>query len=84
MVLTFALALLFAGARGVRETVNSNLIQTVVFSLCNMVLGLAAAWAAVGLAEPMKRWPIVFLLFSLLRRATFSACILPKKMNAKE
>ncbi|MFI5456917.1 MAG: hypothetical protein ACHRXM_15840 [Isosphaerales bacterium] len=63
MILTFVLALLFAGARGMRETVPSNnIIPMVVFSLCNVVLGLAAAWAALGLAQPIKRWPVVFLL----------------------
>ena len=52
MVLTFVLALLFAGARGLRETVTSNLIPMVAFSLCNMVLGVGAAWAALGSLSP--------------------------------
>jgi len=62
MILTFVLALLFAGAKGLRETVSSNLTLMVVFSLYNVVLGLAATWAALGLGRPIKRWPAVFLL----------------------
>jgi hypothetical protein len=34
----------------------------VEFGLLNVALGLATAWAALGLAPPIKRLPIVFLL----------------------
>jgi hypothetical protein len=62
MILTLVLAMLFAGASSLRETNPRDLILTVVFGLCNVVLGLAAAWAALGLAQPLKRLPVVFLL----------------------
>lgn len=62
MILTFVLAMLFASARGLRKMGHSNLILTVVFSLCNVVLGLAAAWTCLGFAQPIKRLPVVFLL----------------------
>jgi hypothetical protein len=62
MILTLVLALLFAGARGLRETNPPELIQTVVFGRFNIVLGLAAAWAALGLAQPIRRLPVVLLL----------------------
>jgi hypothetical protein len=63
MILTFVLALLFAGARGMRETNStSNLIAAVVFGLCSVALGLAATGAALGLIPPIKRSPAVFLL----------------------
>ena len=62
MILTFVLALLFAGARGMREMGHQNLILTAIFSLCNVGVDIAAVWAALGLAQPIKRLPVVFLL----------------------
>jgi hypothetical protein len=62
MILTLVLALLFAGARGLREMNHPNLIETVVFGLCSVALGLAAARAALGLIPPIKRLPVVLLL----------------------
>jgi hypothetical protein len=62
MICTLVLALLFAGARGLREMNNPDLILTVVFGSYHVALGLAAAWAALGLAPPIKRLPVVLLL----------------------
>jgi hypothetical protein len=39
-----------------------DLLLTVVFGLCHVTLGLAAAWAALGLAPPIRRLPAVLLL----------------------
>lgn len=62
MIWTSVLALLFAGARGLREMNAPDLLLTVVFGLCNVALGLAAAWAALGLAPPIRWLPAVLLL----------------------
>ena len=62
MIWTVVLALLFAGARGMREANPPDLILKVVFGLCHVALGVAAAWAALGLAPPIKRLPVVLLL----------------------
>jgi hypothetical protein len=65
MIWTLVLALLFAGARGLREMNPPDLLLTVVFGLCNVALGLAAAWAALGLAPPIRRLPAVLILSPL-------------------
>jgi hypothetical protein len=62
MILTLVLAVLFAGAKGMREMEPTFRIRAVVFGLLNVVLGLAAAWAALGLAPPIKRLLGVLLL----------------------
>jgi hypothetical protein len=66
MILTLVLALAFAGARALRDVGPVSVILTIVFSLCNAALGGAAAWAALGLTPPLKRWPAVFLLSAAL------------------
>jgi hypothetical protein len=62
MIWTLMLALLFAGARGMREANPPDLILKVVFGLCNVALGLAAAWAALGVTPPIKRLPALLVL----------------------
>jgi hypothetical protein len=62
MIGTVVLALLFAGARDLREMDHPNTIQWVVFGSYNVALGVAATVAALGLIPPIKRLPAVFLL----------------------
>ena len=76
MILTIILALLFAGARGLRERASSDFLWTVVFSLNNVALGVAAAWAALGLGQPIRRCPVVLLLSAALG-ALFWYSVLP-------
>ena len=62
MIWTVVFALLFAGARDLREMNHPNTIQWVVFGSYNVALGVAATVAALGLIPPIKRSPAVFLL----------------------
>jgi hypothetical protein len=62
MSLTFVLALLFAWATGMRGVDRTLLIRMVVFGLGNVVLGLAATGAGLGITPPIKRLPVVLFL----------------------
>ena len=62
MSLTFVLALLFAWATGMRGVDPRLANRMVLFGMGNVVLGLAAAWETLGLAQPTRRAPVVWLL----------------------
>ncbi len=62
MLFTAAVALLSAGARALQATPQLPLLLMVVWALCFVAVGLVALWAALGVARPQGRVPVVFAL----------------------
>jgi hypothetical protein len=64
MVFTSIVALLMAGAKGLREFFPNppDIVFIIpVWSVCFVVMGLAAVWATLGRTSPLVRCPFVFL-----------------------
>ena len=64
MLFTLVIALLIAGAKGLRETFGRGpmLVLVAIWSLCFVAVGLAAVWAAWGLTRPLQRSLVVLAL----------------------
>jgi hypothetical protein len=62
MLLTAVVALLSAGARLLAIPARFFLWWVVVWSLCFVVVGLVALWAALGAARPLRRAPALFAM----------------------
>lgn len=63
MIFVAAVALLSAGTRALREAGPGRfLLQMVIWSLCFVVVGLVALWAALGSGRPLRRGPVLFAL----------------------
>jgi hypothetical protein len=68
MLFTLVIALLIAGAQGMRETFGRgpSLFLVMIWSLCFVAVGLAAVWAALGLSRTLQRSLVVLALSSAL------------------
>jgi hypothetical protein len=68
MLLTLAVALLIAGAKGMRETFGRgpSLFLVMIWSLCFVAVGLAAVWTALGRSRTLQRSLVVLALASAL------------------
>ena len=64
MLGTLVIALLIAGAKSLQETLGGGPMPFVIatWSLCFVAVGLAAVWAALGLARPLQRSLVVLAL----------------------
>jgi hypothetical protein len=66
MVLTAVVALLSAGARNLQDVAHDRFLLMVIWALCFVTVGLAALWAALGSARPLRREPVVIGLSLVL------------------
>jgi hypothetical protein len=66
MVVTAAFALLSAGSRALRESGVHAPLLVLVWSLCFVIVGLAAFWAGLANARPLARAPVVCALSPIL------------------
>jgi hypothetical protein len=65
MLGTLVIALLIAGAKGLRETtiVSGPMpVPEAIWGLCLVIVGLTAIWAALGLTRPLQRSLVVLAL----------------------
>jgi hypothetical protein len=62
MLFTAAVAVLAAGARALRGAYPHRPLGMAVLALCSATVGLAALWATLGNARPIRRAPVAFVL----------------------
>jgi hypothetical protein len=74
MLFTAAVALLSAGARALQASHGRSVLVAAVWALCFVAVGLVALWAALGVARPRRRVPVVFALSPVLG-AFFAAAV---------
>jgi hypothetical protein len=66
MLLTAVVALLTAGARVLQGSPRQTLLLVMIWAICFVAVGLAALWAGLGSAAPIRRWPVVVVLSAAL------------------
>lgn len=74
MLSTAIVALLSAVAKTMEASREPNLLQTSIWALCLVAVGMAALWAVLGNARPLRRAPAV-LVFSTVLGVFFAAAV---------
>jgi hypothetical protein len=66
MSFTAVIALLCTVARAMQESPTHQFLLILVWAMCFVAVGLVCLWAALGVAPPVQRSPVVFVISPIL------------------